>query len=453
MDKVRCIIVGAGPAGSACALALARKGIETVLIERGRDPGDKSVASFVLFPGVLKHLLPNYRDEAPLERSVTGFTFWQLGKTDLLNFQTNNYQYLDDPVGFTAFKSRFDAWFAGKATEAGVELITGRTVTDLIIEDKRIIGIKVDGEELYADVVVGADGVHSIVAEKSGLAKKLDLQLCQLGVKEVLDLPSTVIEERFHLLGEEGSVIHGVGCYPVDDVLGGFSLYTNKDSVSLAIFGTVNSLKEKQIKLHERLEMLKNHPHVKRHLNGSSLREYEARLLSYGASTTLNRLYADGVILCGDAGGFQSASYVGVPGAMLSGMMAAETIEVAIKKNDFSRRTLKNYIKYIDTTALPHFYKEAKRMNKLMIKNSVKIPAYVRCITEICDGLSKDNIEFINKKRYPVVSVLYFTIIQDFIPFILRLPLNAIIKTVMFFLKLIKKVTFRRPFDEWKKKY
>lgn len=49
MDKVECIVVGAGPAGAACALGLARKGIETVLLERGQEAGEKNVASFVLF--------------------------------------------------------------------------------------------------------------------------------------------------------------------------------------------------------------------------------------------------------------------------------------------------------------------------------------------------------------------------------------------------------------------
>ena len=56
-------------------------------------------------------------------------------------------------------------------------------------------------EELYADVVVGADGFHSIVGEKSGLVQAWTPERCLLAVKEVLDLPSEVINERFQTDG------------------------------------------------------------------------------------------------------------------------------------------------------------------------------------------------------------------------------------------------------------
>ena len=70
MDKVTCIVVGAGPAGSACAFALAQKGIETVLFERGRVPGEKNVSSFVLYTSELKRLIPDFRQDLPVERNV-----------------------------------------------------------------------------------------------------------------------------------------------------------------------------------------------------------------------------------------------------------------------------------------------------------------------------------------------------------------------------------------------
>jgi flavin-dependent dehydrogenase len=56
MDKVHCIVAGGGPAGAACAYGLSKKGIETVLIERGRSPGEKNVAPVVLFTDVLESL-------------------------------------------------------------------------------------------------------------------------------------------------------------------------------------------------------------------------------------------------------------------------------------------------------------------------------------------------------------------------------------------------------------
>ena len=82
MDKVTCIVVGAGPAGSACALALAQKGIETVLLERGRVPGEKNVSSFVLYSAELKRLIPDFRIDLPFERIVVRTDHVYLGPND-----------------------------------------------------------------------------------------------------------------------------------------------------------------------------------------------------------------------------------------------------------------------------------------------------------------------------------------------------------------------------------
>ncbi len=69
-EKFDAIVVGAGPAGSAAALALARKGLTTVLIERGEYPGAKNVMGGVLYRQMLENLVPDFEDQAPLERPV-----------------------------------------------------------------------------------------------------------------------------------------------------------------------------------------------------------------------------------------------------------------------------------------------------------------------------------------------------------------------------------------------
>jgi len=143
MDKVKCIVVGAGPAGSGCAYALAKKGIEVVLLERGRTPGEKNVASFVILTPVLEYMIPDYRERAPLERNITRADTVFIGKNDVKVFQDQSYNYLDKPVCFSAFRGKFDAWFAGEAKHAGAQLITGMTVTDLIFDNKKVVGVKV----------------------------------------------------------------------------------------------------------------------------------------------------------------------------------------------------------------------------------------------------------------------------------------------------------------------
>ncbi len=183
MDKTTCIVVGAGPAGSACALSLARKGIETVLLERGRIPGEKNVSSFVLFLKELKRLIPDCMEDLPLERNIIRTDQIILCDTDVKTITSYNYEHIKNPITYTAYRRKFDAWFAKKAASAGAQVITGMTVTDLIIDNGRVIGVKVGDEELYADVVVGADGYHSKVAQASGLNPELNPEYCMLGVK------------------------------------------------------------------------------------------------------------------------------------------------------------------------------------------------------------------------------------------------------------------------------
>ena len=70
-----CVVVGAGPAGSAAALQMARDGLDVVFLERGNRPGEKNVMSGILFTDKLATLVPNFRDRAPLERCIpSGYT-------------------------------------------------------------------------------------------------------------------------------------------------------------------------------------------------------------------------------------------------------------------------------------------------------------------------------------------------------------------------------------------
>jgi flavin-dependent dehydrogenase len=80
-----CIVVGAGPAGSAAALQLARDGFDVVLLERGTQPGAKNVMSGVLYTRKLYDLVPDYRARAPLQRCITGgYTEYILGEEEVL---------------------------------------------------------------------------------------------------------------------------------------------------------------------------------------------------------------------------------------------------------------------------------------------------------------------------------------------------------------------------------
>jgi electron transfer flavoprotein-quinone oxidoreductase len=369
MDKVECIVVGAGPAGSACAIELARRGVETVVLERGEQVGHKNVASFALFGTVLSTIIPGYESEAPLERLVRDLSMVMLRDDDFLEVRSRlSGLEAREPI-HTAYRSKFDAWFASKAEEAGATLLRGVCVTGLLKENGRVVGVKVGDEEMLADVVVGADGFHSVVSRESGLYAD-DTSRCMLGIKEVLGLPPEVIEERFNLLPGEGTAKDGISC--LDGVNGLFSLYTMNDSVTIVLFATMDDIREKGVNLREGLERFKDHPYIHEFIKGSELREYESHIIADGGRLKMNQLYTDGVLLCGDAGAIVNDMYTGVPSCMLSGIKAAETVAYAKQQRRYDAATLAKYKEILYTTGLPRIMFNARTFSDFMVKSGWK---------------------------------------------------------------------------------
>ncbi len=406
MEKVECIIVGAGPAGAACALCLAQRGVETVVLERGARPGAKNVASFVLFTQALEHLVPDFRSKAPLERPVTDHSLILTGESNHLRLQ---YRFADHnlhPDAYTAYRSAFDSWFAEQATAAGAEIVSGQRVTDVVLKGRQVVGVKLGDEELRANVVVGADGIHSVVGRRAGLVRD-DPSRYMTGVKEVLNLAPDTIEQRFQLRKGEGAIAHGFG-YPMEDVGGLYSIYTNHDSVSIAIFGRIKALRQKGVSLDERLDRLKQHPWISCLLEGSTTREYLAHMLADGGRLRLDQVYGDGVLLCGEAGGFNSRFWIGVPPAMISGMAAAEAIVHARRRGDYRARTLSEYTKILSRTGLPRALRNARAASDQFARTgALSSPQLVSAIFDNLEKIHRDDVEFLfDEPRFKLGDVL-----------------------------------------------
>ena len=234
---VDAVVVGAGPAGSAAALELARAGRDVVLVERGVFPGAKNVYGGVVYGRILDEIVPQWWTEVPVQRWVTRRATMLMTPTQALTVDYRSDAWDRPPYnGMTTYRADFDSWLADKAVAAGARLVTSTVATSLLRDSAgRIAGVRTDrpGGDIHARIVIACDGVNSFLAKEAGLLPRTDSAHTTLGVKETLALPREVIEERFGLTGDQGLDIEMVGC--TSGIPGGGFLYTCLDTVSVGV--------------------------------------------------------------------------------------------------------------------------------------------------------------------------------------------------------------------------
>lgn len=345
-EKFDAIIVGAGVAGLAAAYKLAKAGLAVVVIERGDYPGAKNVMGGVLYRAMLEELIPEFWKEAPLQRPVVEQRFWLMDEDSVVTTGYKGQSWAEEPYNcFTVFRGQFDQWFARKCTEAGALIINETTVESCIVEHGKVVGVRTtrpDGD-LYANVVVLADGVNSLLAKELGFHKEWQPNQVALAVMEVLKLPAQVIEERFNLEPGMGTTIEIFGSGTLG-MVGTSFIYTNKEHISVGVGALLSQMRERQIRPYDLLENLKNHPMVRPLVRKSEPVEYYAHLIPEGGYKAIPKMVGDGVVVVGDAAQLVNSIHrEGSNLAMTSGRLAAEAIIRAYEIGEFNERALSHY--------------------------------------------------------------------------------------------------------------
>lgn len=348
------IVVGAGPSGNAATYTMAKAGLKVLQIERGEYPGSKNVQGAILYANALEKIIPDFRDDAPLERHIIEQRMWMLDDTSFVGTHYRSDDYNKPPYNrYTIIRAQFDKWFSSKVREAGALLICETTVEELLMDGKRCIGVRCDrmGGEVYADVVVLADGVNSTLARKAGFHGEIEAKNVALAVKEILFMPEEVIQQRFNIGEESGVVIEMMGSVTEGMVGTGF-LYTNKDSLTIGVGCMLSDFKANPNRTtpYALLEKLKKHPSIAPLIEGGEMKEYAAHLIPEGGFHAVPQIYGEGWMIVGDSGGFVNAAHrEGSNLAMTTGRLAAETVIAAkAAKQPLTAKTLSAYKAALD---------------------------------------------------------------------------------------------------------
>lgn len=390
MSDYQVIIVGAGPAGATAATVLARQGKSVLLIERGSFAGSKNMTGGRIYAHSLKPVFPDFEQEAPLERKITnekislmtadanttvGFTSQELGREEL--------------VSYSVLRAPFDNWLASKAEEAGADCVYGITVEDLIWDKQRVAGVRAGGDEITADIVMLADGVNSLLAQKAHLAPKPNPATLAVGIKETIELSEAVIDDRFLCNSGEGTAWLFAGGATHGQVGGGF-LYTNRESISLGLVVTLPSLCTSTVPIYQMMEDFKEHPALAPLVKGGKLLEYSGHLIPEGGYDSIPTLFGDGCMLVGDAAmlcinlGYQVR---GMDYAVASGMFAAEAAGDALERGDVTASSLACYRSKLEESFVLKDLKAYRRFPEFMANNKRIFNEYPHVAADIMMSL------------------------------------------------------------------
>lgn len=344
MDKFDAIVIGAGPAGCAAAYTMAREGLQVLVLERGKYPGAKNMWGGAFFGPVMEEIFSDFWKEAPVERSVSRHTIAMLTEHESLSLDFRSDRAHKNR-GFIVLRAKFDQWVARKAEQAGAIIATSLEADDLLYEGGVVAGVKVGSESFPANVVILADGANSLLAAKAGLRKEFTPHDLKQGVKEIIQLPRDVIEDRFQLQGDEGAALEFIGSCTRGLPGGGF-VYTNKDSLSVGVVVQLATVSEQKVKASDLLEDFKKHPLIRRYISKGKTVEYSAHLIPVTGMKILPTFAKDGILITGDAAGLVLGTGLILEGAnfaMASGVAAAQTVIKAKKDGDFTAKALAHY--------------------------------------------------------------------------------------------------------------
>ena len=365
------LFVGAGPAGLAGAIELARLAkqdpgvgeLNIGVLEKAEALGEHSLSGAVVNPRALRELFPDMKDaDFPFRGPVTKEAVYLLtagGQVRLPMPPT-----MQNHGNSIASLCEIVRWLGAKAEALGVNVFTGFPAAALLTEGDRVTGVRTaatglgrDGQplssymapnDLSAKVTALAEGTRGMLAQAWLEWQRVgseNPQIYALGVKEIWETKRPL-----------ETIVHTMGWPLPTDAFGGSFLYPLEPN--LVALGIVVGLDYSSagLDIHVLLQRLKQHPLFRRYLEGGEMVEWGAKTIPEGGYYALPaRRSGNGVVLLGDAAGLVDVpSLKGIHYAIQSGIFAARAIFQGLKDGDTSAGRLAEYDRLLNASYVVH---------------------------------------------------------------------------------------------------
>jgi electron-transferring-flavoprotein dehydrogenase len=360
------VIVGAGPAGLACAIRLKqlKPATNVCVLEKASAVGAQSLSGAVLEPGPLIELLPEWASDYPgMKVPAAGDEFrifsargsWRPVPQFLVKLLPRSMTYstpFDNHGNFIISLGQLTAWLAQKAEALGVEVFAGFAAAEALYDERGAVkGVRIGdmglnrdgtpgpnftaGVEIHAAVTVLAEGCRGSISKqliaKYALEHGHDPQTFALGYKELWQLPPGRVQP--------GRIEHGLG-WPADHrtYAGSFLYHLDKDRVYVGYIVGLD-YRDPRLQPFEAFQQYKNHPSIKPLLEGGEIVSAGARAIAAGGWQSTVTLEMPGAMLIGDAGGtLNFAKIKGVHQAIRCGALGAEHLAEGLDSRGFDAR-------------------------------------------------------------------------------------------------------------------
>ena len=289
MMKSQVIVVGAGPAGSTAAFYLVQRGVDVLLVDKEQWPRDK-----VCGDGQMGHAWPIYKEMGIFEEAreaadaiLTGTAFISMSENVVeMDYKAENM--------FGTRRYIIDDIIRRAAVREGAKFLENFEVTDLIYKKGRVKGVKAlfNGveTEAYADLVILANGSHSMQARELGIYNE-DPDTLWLGARGYY--------ENVRGMGSVSEFY-----YPFEDMYpaGYMWVFPEGDGIAdVGVFITAEALLKSGKRLEDYFDRWRDETKIGQERLGEARLIGELKGWRLPSCRQLGKIHAKGAVLIGDA--------------------------------------------------------------------------------------------------------------------------------------------------------